>query len=143
MFFTIFFVAPVLAGELDGEFFLQIPCVFPSGDKGLRGGIGGFDDGSLCFAREFCGEVCREGKDDASAAATEFRDVAERVGRGCEGEQRFEQRFAVGSWDEAGFVEREGEGGELALLGDSGEGFAICSAFDEARYVARYAGREG
>ena len=51
MFFAIFFVAPVLARELDGEFFLQISCVFPSGAEGLRRGIGGFDDGSLCFAK--------------------------------------------------------------------------------------------
>ena len=53
-----------------------------------------------------------------------------------------EQRFAVGSWNEAGFVQTKGQRSELARACDSGEGFACCSAFDEARQAERELRRE-
>ena len=135
---AMFFLAPALAKESDGKFFLQGACVLSGCDEGLCGGIGGFDGGSLRFLEEVCGD----GEGDASAAAAQLFEVADGVGRGDELQHGGEQRFAVGSGNEAGGVEAKGERGEFASVRDSGKGFMFGSAFDEARQTARKVRRD-
>ena len=91
---------------------------------------------------DFSERFAARARGDAAAAAAQLFDAADGVGRGDEVQHGGEQRFAVGSGNEAGGIQTKGERGEFASVRDSGKGFTLGSAFDEARQTARKAGRD-